>query len=361
MSGMRLRVIDFGNVPALRSQAVFHGVAKAMSPDDDPVLTFVSPENPYVCVGLHQEIAKEIDEDFCKAEGLPIYRRRIGGGAVYLDRNQLFTHFIYPRAKAPEYAANLYPMFIEPVVRTYKELGIPAEYRPINDIQVDGRKIGGTGAASIGEATVMAGSFMFDFNTEMMAKSLKVPSEKFRDKLRTTLDDYMTTMVKQLKDVPSRDEIKSRFLKHCADALNVTPVEDEPTAAEWKAIEDEERDLVDPAWTYRQGRKFVEMGVKISSGVHLTESAHKARGGMIRVHLLERDGKIGDLMLSGDFTCLPPGGIDRMAEYLIGKPLDQESLAHAATAGFDDLGVEMPGVEGDDIATAIMAAAEKNE
>ncbi len=41
---------------------------------------------------------------------------------------------------------------------------------------------------------------------------------------------------------------------------------------------------------------------------------HKARGGLIRVHLLARDGKIAELMLSGDFTCLPPDGIDRLAE-----------------------------------------------
>lgn len=353
---MRLRVIDFGYVPALRSQGVFHGIARAMRADDDPVLTLVNPEAPYICVGLHQEISLEVDEDFCKAQGLPIYRRRIGGGAVYLDRNQLFTHFIYPRGKAPRHAAELYPKFIEPVVRTYRELGIAAEYRPINDIHVTGRKIGGTGAASIGEATVMAGSFMFDFDTANMARSLKVPSEKFRDKLKTTLDDYMTTMVKQLATVPSREQVKTAFLRHCADALGITPAEDRPTEAEWAAIEREEKTLADPDWTYRVGRKFVAMGVKIAAGTHLTESAHKARGGLIRVHLLERDGRIADLLLSGDFTCLPPDGIDRLAESLAGTGLDETALAAAVGAGFARLGLEMPGVEPADIAAAIMLA-----
>ena len=144
---MRLRVIDFGFVSALRSQAVYHGLAETMTEDSDPVLSLVSPMEPYVCVGLHQDIAHEVNTDYCAAQGLPIYRRHVGGGAVYLDRNQLFTHFIYPHRKAPQFAANLYPLFIEPVVRTYREMGINAVYRPINDIQVDGRKIGGTGAA----------------------------------------------------------------------------------------------------------------------------------------------------------------------------------------------------------------------
>jgi len=249
-------------------------------------------------------------------------------------------------------------MFIEPVVRTYQELGVNAQYRPVNDIQVDGRKIGGTGAASIGESTVMAGSFMYDFDTANMARCLKVPSEKFRDKLKSTLDDYMTTMVKQLDEVPNRGHLITLFLKHCAGALGVTPEMSEPTEAELKAIAEEEKALTDPDWTYKLGRKFVEMGVKISSGTHLTESAHKAPGGLIRVHLLESDGKIGDLMLSGDFTCLPPGAIDSLAERLVGETLDADALTKAAASGIDAVGAEIPGVEPADFATAIMAAKE---
>jgi lipoate-protein ligase A len=358
---MRLRVLDFGYVPALRSQAVYHGIAAAMKAEDEPALSLVNPETPYVCVGVHQEIAKEVDEEFCKAAGLPIIRRHVGGGAVYLDRNQMFTHFVYPRRKAPEFAVNLYPMFIEPVVRTYRDLGIQAEYRPVNDIQVAGRKIGGTGAASIGAATLLVGSFMFDFDTAMMARCLKVPSEKFRDKLKTTLDDYMTTMTKQLERVPSRDEVKALFLKHCGETLGVTVVEDGPTAAEIKAIEAEDAALSDPAWIYRQGRKLLELGVKIAAGTHLTESMHKARGGLIRVHLLARHGRIAELMLSGDFTCLPPDGIDRLAEKLHGAKLDQDVLTGAVAAAFRDLTLDMPGVEPADIATAVMGAVETSD
>ena len=94
---MRLRVIDFGLVPALRSQAVYHGLAETIGPDSAPILSLASPETPYVCIGMHQDLAKEVDEAFCAANGFPVWRRQVGGGAVYLDRNQLFTHFIYPQ------------------------------------------------------------------------------------------------------------------------------------------------------------------------------------------------------------------------------------------------------------------------
>lgn len=353
---MRLRVIDFGVVSALRSQAVYHGLAETVTEASDPILSLVSPETPYVCVGMHQEIAREVDEEFCQSAGLPIIRRHVGGGAVYLDRNQLFTHFIYPRGKAPEFAVNLYPRFIEPVVRTYRQIGVNAEYRPVNDIQVDGRKIGGTGAASIGEATVMVGSFMYDFDTATMARCLRVPSEKFRDKLRQTLDDYMTTMAKELDEAPERAELKAIFLKHCADVLKVEPVDDQPTAEEWEAIEKAEEDLRNPDWTNVQRHKLVALGVKISEGRHLTESAYKAPGGLIRVHLLATDSVVSELMISGDFTCLPPDGIDRVAAALHGVEMSKEALAAAADAAMASLHIEMPGITGADLAEAILSA-----
>ncbi|HHS82156.1 MAG TPA: lipoate--protein ligase family protein [Devosia sp.] len=358
---MRMRVMDLGMVPAIRSQAVFHGVAETMDADSDPVLLLVSPQTPYVCVGMHQQVDREVDEDFCKAHDLPVYRRHVGGGAVYLDKDQYFTHFIFPKDKAPKRADQLYPLFIEPVVRTYREFGIPAQFRPANDIHVNGRKIGGTGAASIGDATVMVGSFMFDFDTETMSRCLKVPSEKFRDKLRTTLDDYMTTMVKELKDVPTRERLRDAFLAHCAAVLNVTPEMDSLNERELAAIAESEKQLADPEWTYMQGRKFVEMGVKISAGTHLTESAHKAPGGLIRINLLARDGRIDDLMIAGDFTCLPPLGVDDMAALLRGKELNAVSLEAAIVGIVESLGIEMPGITPRDIATAIMMAYEPPE
>ncbi len=353
---MRLRVLDFGFVPALRSQAIYHGIADTITADGEPVLTLVNPETPYVSVGVHQEVGREVDETFCAEHDLPIVRRHVGGGAVYLDRNQMFFHFMFPQAQAPQYAANLYPRFIEPAVRTYRDFGVNAEYRPVNDIQVAGRKIGGTGAASIGEATVMVGSFMFDFDTETMARCLKVPSEKFRDKLRQGLNDYMTTMTKELDTLPTRDEVKARFLKHVGDVLGVEPVEDTPTQAELDAIAARETELSDPQWTHRQGRKLTELGVKIAAGTHLTESMHKAPGGLIRTHLLARDGKIASLMLSGDFTCLPEDGVDRLAERLVGTRLEEGEVARAAEAAIADLGLDMPGVQPADIETTIMGA-----
>ncbi|SFC99218.1 lipoate-protein ligase A [Thiohalospira halophila DSM 15071] len=353
---MRLRVLDFGFQPAYRSQAVYHGVAHAMGPDDDPVVTLVNPEDPYVCVGLHQDIGLEVDQDWCQEQGLPIIRRHVGGGAVYLDRDQLFFHFIYPSGKAPRFVADIYVHYIEPVLRTYRRFGIPATFRPVNDIHVDGRKIGGTGAATIGDATVMVGSFMFDFDVESMARSLRVPSEKFRDKLRSGMADYITTFQRELGERPEREAVRDTFLEEVAATLEVTPELDEPGAQEQASITEQEHELQDPEWTWQQGRKFVEEGVKIAAGTHLTEGAHKAEGGLIRARLLEKDDHIAELGLSGDFTVFPEEGMDDLARALHDQPLAEEALTAAVAEAMDRLGLDIPGVGPEDVGAAILAA-----
>ncbi|SFM57704.1 lipoate-protein ligase A [Ectothiorhodospira mobilis] len=353
---MRLRVLDLDHQPPYRSQAVYHGIAAALTAGDDPVLTLLSPSDPYVCVGLHQDIALEVDEAYCQEQGLPVIRRRVGGGAVYLDRHQLFFHFIYPAEHAPRRISEIYGHFTDPVIETYRRLGVDAHFRPVNDIQVNGRKIGGTGAATLGEATVMVGSFLFDFDVDTMSRCLKVPSEKFRDKLRQGMDDYITTLTRELGHPPSREEVIATFLQALRDRLGVEPVADNPTPAEEAAIAQQERALADPDWTHQKGRRFVEGGVKIAEGTHLADGAEKAPGGLVRARLLSRDGRVADLSLSGDFTVFPQTGMERVAQALRGLPLDPEGLEVAISRAMQREEMDLPGVDPRHIATAILNA-----
>lgn len=353
---MSVRVLDFGSVSALESQAIYHGLADAMTADGPPIVTLCSPCEPYICVGALQDVGRDVDEAYCRGHGLPILRREIGGGAVYLDGNQLFYHFVFPRVRYPAPALALFPWFIEPVLRTYRSFGIAAVFRPVNDIHVDGRKIGGTAAALIGEAIVLGGSVLFDFDAATMARCLKVPSEKFRDKLASGLADYMTTMAKLLPQVPPRGEVRRRYLDHVAGWLGEELQDDEPTPRERQAIAERCRRTADPAFVHQIGRRSALQGVKIAAGAHLSEGAVKAPGGLIRVVMLERDGMIADLDLGGDFTCLPASGLAALARRLTGTALDEASLIRAVASGLGDLGLDLPGVAPADFARAILAS-----
>jgi lipoate-protein ligase A len=345
-----------GKVSPLRSQTVYHAVAYAMTEETPDTIVLVAPTDPYVCIGYHQDLEKEVDLEYCQAHGLPVLRREVGGGAVYLDDGQLFTQWIFHRDRLPQSLEERFELYIRPLVETYRALGINAYHRPINDIHVDGKKIGGTGAAQMGIAEVVVGSLMFTFDKATMARVLKVPSEKMRDKIFESLEQYMTTMQEQLGELPDREMVKKLYIEKCAEALGVEIVPGEWTAEEETMATELDARFVSDEWLYQKGG-LRQIGIKIHEDVRVVEAAFKAPGGLIRVVARIREGRIDDLSISGDFTLLPAFAVGALEQAVRGLSARRESLAARIGEVYRALGIQSPGVTPDDFATAILTAA----
>ncbi len=350
---MRMRLLDLGAVPYLESQTIYHAVAHAMAEGDPDTISLMRPDRPYVCIGFHQDLAKEIDLDYCQAHDIPVLRREVGGGAVYLDGGQLFVHFIFHRERLPRQVEEVFKLFIRPIVETYRAIGIEASHRPLNDIVAGGRKIGGTGIAAIGQAMVVAGSVMFSFDTQTMARALKVSSEKMRDKVYQSLQEYMTTIARELPDPPPADEVKAVLVRKLAETLGVALEPGELTAKERRTVASLNRRFSSARWLRQKGG-LTRPGIIIGAGVRVAEAEHKAAGGLIRVTARLKDGAIDDLSLSGDFTFYPAPLLGRLETALRGQRLDGAELTSAVREFYSSSGVQSPGVEPADFAQALL-------
>jgi lipoate-protein ligase A len=350
---MRVRLLDLGSVPYLQSQTIFHALAHAMGDETPNTISLMSPDKPYVCIGFHQELDKEIDLEYCRAQDIPVLRREVGGGAVYLDGDQLFIHFIFHREHLPRQVEEMYKLLIRPVVETYRDIGIEASHRPLNDIVVGQRKIGGTGIAAIGQAMVLAGSLMFDFDTATMARALKVSSEKMRDKIHQSLQEYMTTIRRELEETPPRDEVKAILVRKFAETLEVDLQPGALAADERRTVQKLNRRFSSSRWLRQKGG-LARRGVTIKAGVHVAEAEYKAPGGLIRVTARLRDGAIDDVSLSGDFTFHPAPLLGQLEVDLRGIRLDHGALASAVAEFYSSRDVQSPGVEPEDIVSAVM-------
>jgi len=127
-----MRLYNLGKVPWQESQLIYHALAEL----GWEALCLVSPAAPYVCIGFHQDAMQEVDMDYCKAGGIPVFRREVGGGAVYLDGNQLFFQLVLKKENpaVPKRKEAFYRKFLNPIINVYRQLGIPAEYKPVNDV-----------------------------------------------------------------------------------------------------------------------------------------------------------------------------------------------------------------------------------
>jgi len=147
---------DLGSVPWDQSQLIYHALPRLGRES----LVLLSPTDPYVCIGYHQDLAREVDVEFCRDNSIPIFRREVGGGGVYLDNDQLFYQLVIHKDSplAPQDKASFYRKFLQPPIDTYREIGIAAEYKPVNDIVTNNRKISGNGAGEIGDFLVLVGT-----------------------------------------------------------------------------------------------------------------------------------------------------------------------------------------------------------
>lgn len=352
---MKARLLDMGIVSPLRSQSIYHGVTASMGVDSDIAISIMRPSKPYVSVGYFQETEREVDLAYCGERGMPVYRRHVGGGAVLLDSNQLFFHVMLPAARArefglPERLADRFAFLAQPPILAYRKLGVPAEFRPINDIHVRGRKIGGTGMGEIGDGLVFAGSMMLDFDAALMVKVLRIPDEKMRDKVFESLGQYMTTLARELGAKPESADVAETLIGAFEEAFGLELVPSALTPEELQAVEHWDGVLADPEWLHQVRLKDAGVRtVKISETVRILRAERKAPGGMLRLTVRTVGGRIADMLLSGDFPASPQAALEGFTEAFRDAPLDTAELGARLRAALATNRLELAGVEESDL------------
>ncbi len=342
-----MELYNLGKVSWQESQLIYHALAGL----GREALSLVSPATPYVSIGYHQDAEQEVDLDFCRSGGIPVFRREVGGGAVYLNGDQLFFQLILRRdnPEVPKKKEHFYRKFLKPVVDVYRRIGIPAEYRPVNDVVAGTRKISGTGAGEIGECIVFVGNLIVDFDYETMARVLKVPDEKFRDKVHKTLQGNLTTIRRELgaKEAGRWEENTLNALTAEAFQSLLGPMDSaEKDSVLRRKMDALARRMLRQDWLYRKTRPVPGREVKIRAGSRVYHRVHKARGGLLRADFEVTEGRFGAVSLSGDFFCFPEDAVERLELRLEGrKQADLRATLERAYAGGS---METPGIELDD-------------
>lgn len=355
------RLIDLGIAEPYRAQTFYEAVAIAVDQGLSPnTLLLCQPATPYVCIGFHQELEKEVDVDYCHNNNLPIIRRAQGGGATYLDSNQIFYQIVaHKESKAiPLDVEHLFAKLLNITVHVYRNLGLPAEFKPLNDVITRGKKISGNGAGQFGaNTTLLVGNIILDLNYDTMARVLKVPSEKFRDKMAQSMKEWVTSLKRELGYTPSPNRIKQTLVEGYEHSLRIKLTPTSPTADE----EEKWRQEVKPKhlsqnWLQMGNRrKIITEGkaVRIKSGIKIAEIDHKAKK-LIRTRAELMGNRILDIIFSGDFFMIPENALQTLESNLKGATLNREELMKRITQFYEKSQSKTPGIVPEDFVEAIM-------
>lgn len=238
-----IRLLNLGRITPLQTQAVYHALAERMSADEQDTIILCRPNMPYLCLGYHQPLDSIFDTEECQRRGLPVLRRKLGGGATYLDENQLFYQCIFHHSRLPAMLKDIYQVALSAPVATLKRLGLNAELRDVNEIEVDGRRVAGTGGGRIDEACVVVGNLLFDFDFEAMTSVWKTPSASFRSLAEKALRERLATL-NQLGVTASREAIAEILIEEFSKSFGRELKLDSLTAKELELAKAMEKVLI---------------------------------------------------------------------------------------------------------------------
>ena len=295
---------------------------------------------PTALIGRHQDLSREVDLDYCAANGIGTVRRITGGGAIYLDEGQLGWELVFHRASLgiaalPEVARAI----CDAAAAGLGKLGVDARFRPRNDIEVDGRKISGTGGFYDGDVLIYQGTVLVDLDPQAMVRALRVPESKLAKRQLASAAGRVVTLKELLGDaLPDMETLQRALLEGFTESLGIDAEAGVITEAEERAAE---RYLADEIGT----DEFVaEIDDPAGSGDVLA-GTHTGAGGTID-SFVKLEGPTREILqrvlISGDFFVTPPRVVLDLEAHLKGLRLDEIEPAideFFATAAVDTLSV----------------------
>jgi lipoate-protein ligase A len=189
-----IRLIDLGPAPFWQTQAAYHAVAGLMVEAAPDTIILTSPRTPYLCLGYHDVYDGVLDPAAVARRGLPVMRRRVGGGTTYLDGEQIFYQCVFHHRRVPAMFGAVYAHMLSAPLAVLRGLGLPATLRDTVELEVERRRVAGIGGGRIGEAAVVVGNLLRDFDYGAMAEVWRSPWPGFRALAAEALSERVTTL-----------------------------------------------------------------------------------------------------------------------------------------------------------------------
>ena len=304
-------------------------------------------------VGYHQAVEQEIRLSYCREHSIETNRRLTGGGGLFWDESQLGWEIFASQddPRFPRRIEALYELMCQGAIQGLAKLGVRAAFRPKNDIEVEGRKISGSGGTSVDGAFLFQGTLLVDFDVDTMLRALRIPTEKLKDKEIASVKERVTCLAWELDAVPPLAQIKAALAAGFAEVLGVrfepgplTSFEEELLARRLPYFQSDE-------WVHGVRRPLAQRSE--------LRALFKSPGGLIRASLVVDAHRIREAFITGDFFAYPRRAILDLEARLKGAPADVEVVRRIVEEFFATEEIQIPGVTAADVAHTLREALEK--
>ena len=300
MSAVDWLVVDTGLRPAHEHMALDMAFMAACGAGEIANCFRFLRFEPSALVGFHQSPEQELNLAYCMEHGIAVQRRLTGGGAIIFDPLQLGWELVCRRSALPAGDMSAMARIIcEAAARGLSHLGIDAQFRPRNDIEVEGRKISGTGGIMDGEVVLFQGTVLMDLDIATMLRVLRVPVEKLDAHAIASVSERVTSLRHLLGEAPARAAVEGALLQGFTEHLGLCFARAPLPRAVAERLPAALAEVTAPEWLGMQGRGREWMPQK--------SAVLRAPGGTLRAEILldQFGNRLRQVHFSGDYFVQP--------------------------------------------------------
>jgi lipoate-protein ligase A len=346
------RVIDTGLRPAAQNIALNRALLEARQAEEIPSTLRFLRFTPSALLGYHQSAEQELNLDYCRANQIEIQRRITGGGAIYFDETQIgWELYLHKRDVGTADMQAISRRICHAAATAISALGVDARYRPRNDIEVDGRKISGTGGAFDGDALLFQGTLLIDFDVEKMLRVLRISAEKLSDKAIATARERVANLKELLGRAPDPAQVRRNITEAFESEFDVEFGEGDLTLSEHQRYQTALSEIDTPDW--------VNLVTRPAADMPILEGVQKFAGGLLRaaVTLDTRTQTLRQVWFTGDIFISPRRTVADLEAALRDLPLDR--LETRVQSFFSERKADMLSLAPQDFITVVRLAVKQ--
>lgn len=178
--------------------AVEEWVARSLPADE---YFFAWRVSPTVICGRNQDMAAEVDLEYCRQHNIDVVRRRSGGGCVYADMDNWMMSYIAPSHDV----CTSFSRYTTMVADMLRCIGFDARSTGRNDIFIGDRKVSGNAFYHLPDRAIVHGTMLCRIDREAMSHALTPSAAKLRSKGVRSVEAHVTSLTEEGLSMPISD------------------------------------------------------------------------------------------------------------------------------------------------------------
>jgi len=322
-------------------------------------VSFCSLKKIGISLGYYPDPEKDVNLEYCRTHDIGVTRRlqpyyvNVGYPGFFI------AYIIVGKNFLPGTVADIFRRVITQMAEDFsRRWGIKPQYRPFNDMEVGGRKISWMGGSFFGDIWSGASVLLQKPSPiDRINPALNIPPEKFVDKEAKSAGERAVSLEELLGRRVPLEEVREAYQQSLEKIFGVQLVLGRLSEIEMQ-YEQENRAKYSPEilLARTEGKKFGPL----PPGAKRGETIWKVpRGGLIRAVALVKEGKIHNLLFSGNILCSPVTALEEVEESLKGVPLEESKIRERVITIYEKPNYQLTGTTPDDLVRLVLEAAQK--